>query len=704
MAEIDDESRGGAFGGNDQTPVNVDTPVTNDGNVNDQSRGGSFNGEGSNQVPNDAADPSGTTTTPSRGGTFDSEPSDTPAEPEVPSGTQTDEARGGLFADGTADATTRIIRGQVGPEGPQGPQGPQGPPGSQGEPGPRGPEGQPGPQGEKGDTGQTGRQGDRGPQGEPGPRGMEGPQGPKGDTGSQGMPGEPGQQGERGPMGLRGERGAQGIQGEKGDQGDRGPRGEAGPIGMQGPQGIPGEQGMQGPQGQQGDPGQQGPMGNPGTPGDPGQTGNTGPQGPQGRFRVSLYQRANSSPPVLSSLTYNPTTNVLTNNVDWQLTVPDGTIQLWEIEGTFNPADSDTVINTWSVPFQAGSQGPPGPQGQQGPQGMQGPQGNPGERGQQGNPGERGQQGERGPMGNQGQRGQQGETGRGITTVSRSQSSAGELDFEFTFTDGTSQDVSFPTGAINVDGRTDWINEGDPESDLRTDVDRIEIDNDTDLQIVANPNGEDGQYIIQRIPVETPFSFTISNVPNYNIFSTGLASTIPITTNIVGTLRNVDSVQVDGTAISNPSNIRSFTITRPLNVATHNIRIQLDGTGSLGTEVNNLVRTETWNVVVPYFTFIGPNAPTALADMTNSNDAFNVGDVVTFRGTAENDRGWIAIDQSQDDDNSDLLFRVGSFNVRPTLQSGNLRGTGTDGMTYTYNLYDFGRINNDTMTGTVLMT
>ena len=177
------------------------------------------------------------------------------------------------------------------------------------------------------------------------------------------------------------------------------PAGETGADGAIGPAG---------PQGAQGDAGPQGPMG------DMGADGTTGPAGVQGSYYVKLYQRATTSPDVPDSewVPGTDSTRGTYNGSDgWQITVPSGTDQLWEVEGFFNPA-TETQIDEgdWSAVFQAGAEGPAGPAGATGPAGAQGPQGERGEQGAQGLQGPRGHEGNQGPQGPRGSQGAQGDT------------------------------------------------------------------------------------------------------------------------------------------------------------------------------------------------------------------------------------------------------------------------------------------------------
>ena len=115
-----------------------------------------------------------------------------------------------------------------------------------------------------------------------------------------------------------------------------------------------------------------GPAGPQGPRGNPGADGQDGAQGPQGSYMVQIYLRSANTPdtPVV---TWSPGNALTNNSVGWSLTIPAGTDSLWESEATFDPAnDTNITSGDWSVPFQAGSQGPAGVQG---PAGAQGPQG-----------------------------------------------------------------------------------------------------------------------------------------------------------------------------------------------------------------------------------------------------------------------------------------------------------------------------------------
>ena len=149
--------------------------------------------------------------------------------------------------------------------------------------------------------------------------------------------------------------------------------------------------------------------------GDMGADGTTGPAGVQGSYYVKLYQRATTSPDVPDSewVPGTDSTRGTYNGSDgWQITVPSGTDQLWEVEGFFNPA-TETQIDEgdWSAVFQAGAEGPAGPAGATGPAGAQGPQGEQGERGERGLQGVMGHEGIQGPQGPRGPQGAQGDTG-----------------------------------------------------------------------------------------------------------------------------------------------------------------------------------------------------------------------------------------------------------------------------------------------------
>jgi len=93
------------------------------------------------------------------------------------------------------------IQGPQGIQGDTGPQGIQGIQGPTGLTGPEGPTGQAGPTGQQGPTGNTGPQGPAGPQGSTGPQGIQGPTGPQGLTGPQGPVGPEGPEGPEGPAG-----------------------------------------------------------------------------------------------------------------------------------------------------------------------------------------------------------------------------------------------------------------------------------------------------------------------------------------------------------------------------------------------------------------------------------------------------------------------------------------------------------------------
>ena len=168
-----------------------------------------------------------------------------------------------------------------------------------------------------------------------------------------------------------------GAIGEQGPQGPEGPAGPTGATGPQGPTGPRGSTGATGPEGPTGSTGPQGPQG------DDGDTGATGAQGGQGSYYVKLYQRVATSPDRPDSEWVPGTGRGTYNGSDgWQVTVPSGTLQLWEVEALFNPV-SETQIDDedWSAVFQGGSEGPAGPAGTTGPAGATGPQGPQGDQG-----------------------------------------------------------------------------------------------------------------------------------------------------------------------------------------------------------------------------------------------------------------------------------------------------------------------------------
>ena len=87
-----------------------------------------------------------------------------------------------------------------------------------------------------------------------------------------------------------------------------------------------------------------------------------------------MFQRAESQPDAPDS-TWEPATESTRgtyNGTDgWEVTVPDGTDQLWESEGFFDPsAQTGIAADDWSAVFQAGAEGPAGPQGPAGPAGV----------------------------------------------------------------------------------------------------------------------------------------------------------------------------------------------------------------------------------------------------------------------------------------------------------------------------------------------
>ena len=102
-----------------------------------------------------------------------------------------------------------------------------------------------------------------------------------------------------------------------------------------------------------------------GAQGGVGPAGMAGAQGAQGSYQVQLFQRA-ATQPVAPTGTWTPGAGRGTyNGTDgWQLTVPTGTDQLWEVEGFFDPAsETEIAVADWSVVFQGGAIGPAGPTG-----------------------------------------------------------------------------------------------------------------------------------------------------------------------------------------------------------------------------------------------------------------------------------------------------------------------------------------------------
>ena len=104
-----------------------------------------------------------------------------------------------------------------------------------------------------------------------------------------------------------------------------------------------------------------------------------GPAGPQGAYTVRAYQRSSTALTAApDSLTWTAqdgaTAATLTGSdaSSWSLTVPSGNDPLYEITALFNPAGGGTTVTVWSIPFQAGAQGPAGVQGPAGAQGSQG--------------------------------------------------------------------------------------------------------------------------------------------------------------------------------------------------------------------------------------------------------------------------------------------------------------------------------------------
>ena len=111
-------------------------------------------------------------------------------------------------------------------------------------------------------------------------------------------------------------------------------------------------------------------------------TGSQGSKGDQGAYTVRLYLRSATQPSSPTDVIWTPGTaggshgGTLSgaNSAGWSTTIEAGSIQIWEIENSFDPA-SQTQISSWSAVFQAGSIGPPGPAGITGATGATGPRG-----------------------------------------------------------------------------------------------------------------------------------------------------------------------------------------------------------------------------------------------------------------------------------------------------------------------------------------
>ena len=97
-----------------------------------------------------------------------------------------------------------------------------------------------------------------------------------------------------------------------------------------------------------------------------------GPQGDQGSYYVRLFQReavGSTAAPAAPTGTWIPSgrEGIYDNSDDWRIAVPTDPVggPLWESQAVFNPAAADQELtrDNWSAPFQAGSQGPAGPQG-----------------------------------------------------------------------------------------------------------------------------------------------------------------------------------------------------------------------------------------------------------------------------------------------------------------------------------------------------
>ena len=148
-----------------------------------------------------------------------------------------------------------------------------------------------------------------------------------------------------------------------------------------------------------------------------GQRGPDGAQGVQGNYTVRLFSRDTN----LSAGDAGPTDVIWmpdngrgtisgVNANSWSTTVPTGSGQLYETENTFNP-EFETQIDMWSIVFQAGAEGPPGPAGIQGERGLQGLMGLPGMDGTNGMDGQPGMDGTPGMDGQPGMDGMDGTNG-----------------------------------------------------------------------------------------------------------------------------------------------------------------------------------------------------------------------------------------------------------------------------------------------------
>lgn len=158
----------------------------------------------------------------------------------------------------------------------------------------------------------------------------------------------------------------------------KGDTGAQGPIGPEGPKGDTGAQGPAGPTGPAG-------TVTVGTttqlhPDSDANVFNTGtasaavlnfqiPQGVQGNYYVKLYQRAATQPAVpTGSWVPGGNRGTYSDTDGWELTVPSGTDQLWEVEAIFDPFSATQIpASEWSSVFQGGAEGPTGPIGPQGP-------------------------------------------------------------------------------------------------------------------------------------------------------------------------------------------------------------------------------------------------------------------------------------------------------------------------------------------------
>ena len=187
-------------------------------------------------------------------------------------------------------------------------------------------------------------------------------------------------------------------------------------------------------------------------------TGSQGSKGDQGAYTVRLYLRSATQPSSPTDVIWMPGsaggshsgTLSGANSAGWSTTIEAGSIQIWEIENSFDPG-TQTQISSWSAVFQAGSIGPPGPAGVTGATGATGP------RGFTGHTGATGAEGAQGIQGVTGQTGATGATGAdsnvtGPTGLTGAQGAQGPQGV--TGATGADSNVAGPSGPQGPQGLT----------------------------------------------------------------------------------------------------------------------------------------------------------------------------------------------------------------------------------------------------------